>query len=90
LKRAAEDDDANPSETSEIVNRQDNHHLQYAQGIVSHNRFACLAYDENITDDCTRTQQHNQINISTAQTRDTRRKKFAQESDINNETYEQV
>jgi len=85
LKRAAEDDDGDSSETSETVNIQDNQ--QYIQGIVTHNRFACLAVDENITDDSTRT-THKPTN--TTPTQNTRRKRFARDNDTNNQTQQQA
>jgi len=80
LKRAADDDDAGPSGiTSENINRSENNQQQI-QGIVTHNRFACLSQDENITDDCMDTQQNDQ-EILQSQLHDTRRKRFAREPD---------
>jgi len=84
LKRAAEDDDGDTSEASETVNIQDNQH--YIQGIVTHNRFACLAVDENITDDISCTAQK-QTNLTSTQ--NTRRKRFARDNDNNNHTQQQ-
>jgi len=72
LKRAADDDDAGSSgTTSDIVNRTEPSQLYYSQGIVTHNRFACLSQDENITDDyAIRTQPHDQENALRHMTRD--------------------
>jgi len=82
LKRAAQDVDEEPTGTStEFVNRQATQQSDYAKGIVTYNRFACLSQDENIIEDTitqtqSQTQAHDDENI---ETHDSRRKRFARD-----------
>jgi len=78
LKKATDDEDAERSgTTSDPVTRQETPQVDYAQGIVTHNRFACLSQDNNITDDTasrTQPQPHEQDDARTP-THDSRRKR---------------
>jgi len=85
LKRTADDDDAGPSGiASDTVNRTESSQPHFSQGIVTHNRFSCLSQDENITEEhALRTQLYDRDTARTS-THNTRRKRFARDSDTEN------